>query len=408
MRPSSVLLLAGLTALVGCAEQGPTWEEVAPLIGEHCLSCHETGGIAGVPLDSYENVTAIQGLVIEAVESGTMPPWKPDQQCGDYENAPTFGAIERDLLRDWVDSGARQGEAEATTPVFEREVRHLSRIDATLEMSQEYTRDVSVDDDYRCFPIAWPYEETMYVTGVEVDPGSPDVHHVVAFMMEPGTQEAFLAEDGADGKPGYECFGGPGVVPIEQASWLAGWAPGGAGGDHPQDIGLEVEPGSTVVMQVHYHPNSDEPVPDLTRINLRVESEVERVGWIQPYANPYWIDSMAMRIDAGTTGVEHGFSYPFSRDIDIFTANLHMHRMGRSASLAIERTTGETDCLLSISDWDFDWQRSYVLQESVRLNEGDKLSLSCTWDNVTDEDVFWGEGTGDEMCLGVMMMSLPQ
>ena len=36
----------------------------------------------------------------------------------------------------------------------------------------------------------------------------------------------------------------------------------------------------------------------------------------------------------------------------------------------------------------------------------DNLRLSCTWDNPTDDDIDWGDGTGDEMCLGTMLMSL--
>ncbi|MDP6932159.1 MAG: hypothetical protein QGG40_04545 [Myxococcota bacterium] len=37
---------------------------------------------------------------------------------------------------------------------------------------------------------------------------------------------------------------------------------------------------------------------------------------------------------------------------------------------------------------------------------GDTITLECTWDNPTDEDVAWGDGTSDEMCLGTMLMAL--
>ena len=37
------------------------------------------------------------------------------------------------------------------------------------------------------------------------------------------------------------------------------------------------------------------------------------------------------------------------------------------------------------------------------LNAGDTLTLECTWDNPTDSDVAWGEGTSDEMCLGITL-----
>ena len=41
------------------------------------------------------------------------------------------------------------------------------------------------------------------------------------------------------------------------------------------------------------------------------------------------------------------------------------------------------------------------------IEPGDVWSLECQWDNPTDEDVAWGDGTGDEMCLGSMLLSLP-
>jgi hypothetical protein len=94
------------------------------------------------------------------------------------------------------------------------------------------------------------------------------------------------------------------------------------------------------------------------------------------------------------------------RALTFYTASLHMHTLGKTARMEIERTDGTTECLLQIDDWDFDWQRTYRFQEPVRLEEGDVWHLGCTWDNPTDQDVNWGEGTGDEMCLGTALVTL--
>ena len=40
------------------------------------------------------------------------------------------------------------------------------------------------------------------------------------------------------------------------------------------------------------------------------------------------------------------------------------------------------------------------------LRSEDTLVLECTWDNNTDEDIHWGDGTGDEMCLGTMLLAV--
>ena len=79
---------------------------------------------------------------------------------------------------------------------------------------------------------------------------------------------------------------------------------------------------------------------------------------------------------------------------------------GRTARMEIERADGETDCLIQIDDWDFDWQRTYAFTEPKTISAGDTWRIECSWDNPTDEDIDWGDGTGDEMCLGTVLMSL--
>ena len=76
-------------------------------------------------------------------------------------------------------------------------------------------------------------------------------------------------------------------------------------------------------------------------------------------------------------------------------------------------------CLLDIPEWDFNWQYAYEIEESVLFNPGDQLGISCEWDNSASnqhrvngqlpdpQDVDWGDGTQDEMCLGVLYITQP-
>ena len=96
----------------------------------------------------------------------------------------------------------------------------------------------------------------------------------------------------------------------------------------------------------------------------------------------------------------------------IHSAGLHMHTLGTRATASIVRADGSTQCLLQIDDWNFHWQGSYGLRTPPTFNPGDKLRVECHWDNSpanqpmvggqprVPTDVYWGEGTGDEMCLG--------
>jgi hypothetical protein len=78
-----------------------------------------------------------------------------------------------------------------------------------------------------------------------------------------------------------------------------------------------------------------------------------------------------------------------------------MHTRGVKARLEIQRANGDKECLLDIPRWDFHWQGAYGLMKPTVFNPGDQIYLECHWNNSqTTHDVNWGEGTGDEMCLG--------
>ncbi len=71
-------------------------------------------------------------------------------------------------------------------------------------------------DDYRCFLADPGLTADSFVTGVQFLPGNADiVHHSILFRVEPAQLAAAEAKDAADPRPGWECFGGPGLpVPV--------------------------------------------------------------------------------------------------------------------------------------------------------------------------------------------------
>jgi hypothetical protein len=230
------------------------------------------------------------------------------------------------------------------------------------------------------------------------------VHHVIAYIV-PGSYRAEIdAKVQEDGQPGYPCFGGPGVVDQRDAEWLGGWAPGGEGRAFPEGTGIAIKPGSIVVLQVHYHTEGRESLADQTRVDVMVDDSVEIEAWIQPFANPFWLFGDQMDIPAGSEDHEESFSYTFDNGATIFSANVHMHLLGQHARLSIDHEDGSETCLLDVPEYDFDWQRTYRFKEEQVIGPGDRLKLSCFFDNPTDTAVNWGDGTTDEMCLATMYM----
>jgi hypothetical protein len=403
-------------------EEVPTYHgDVKRILDAKCVGCHADGGIAPFALETYEQARVWEQLVVLSVQMRTMPPWLAGTDCNEYVMDPSLGDEQIDLIARWVDAGSPEGDAGNPGPPLDAGPSHtLSRIDQTLALPEPYVAS-SEDDDYRCFVLDWPQAQPIHVTGFGVRPGDTrSVHHAIAFVVEPEDVPEVEALDAGEEVQGYSCYGGP----LAPAAWLGVWTPGSVGADFPPGTGIRVEPGSKVVLQVHYSPHNGPPVPDVTAVDLRLDEEVQREAWIQPWFDPSWYGEGVMSIPAGAQHVSYSVSYDPTlfvtngRPLVVHTAGLHMHALGTSGRLSIERKDGEDECLLDIPRWNFHWQGAYGFVEPKLVEPGDRIYLECHWDNsatnqpivggVRQEprDVDWGEAASDEMCLGAFYMTL--
>jgi mono/diheme cytochrome c family protein len=426
------LSLGCVFILAGCSDDAPTepsssttsyYADVKPIIDRSCVGCHQAGQIGVGLLDSYAEVAQRAPAIREQVVDRVMPPWHADSDCNDYQGDRSLSQDEIDLVAAWIDAGAPAGDPADDANAAIAELPSLPRVDATLELPVAYTPSTKAGDDYRCFVVDFPAATTKFVTGVHVQPGNAtSVHHVIAFYAGADQAAEIDALDAADPAPGYECFGGAGTNNL--AGMLAGWAPGAGASETPPGTGILVEGGSKVIIQMHYNTVTWDGAPDATRIELMLEDSVDRVGWFQFFTNPQWVLAKAMPIPAGEPDVMHEFTAPGiaqfitnGEPFDVYAATFHMHTRGTSGRLSVKHADGEESCLLDIPRWDFNWQGGYNLTEPVRVTAADALYIQCHWDNSLENqpvvngmqmppnELNWGEGTGDEMCLGGVFVS---
>jgi len=406
-----------------CADRAPTWnEDVQPIVARSCATCHISGGIAPFVFTSYADVYARRDLVYTQVVSRKMPPWPPGPGCAEYAGDRSLTDHDRSTLLSWLDHGAPQGEAANAVPISPGAPPGLSRVDRELQLGSAYT-PIQAPDEYRCFLLDWPETGTRFVTGFAAKPGNAAiVHHVLAFIATPDQVAHFQALDDADPASGYACFGGPGGT----ANALGGWVPGNLGGDFPEGTGIAVDPGSRIILQVHYNLSRGLGPSDRTSIQLKLDDAVARPAFLLPWADPRWINNQTMRIPAGEADVRHAFSFAPASYLGLITgdrlpsgpfkvygAALHQHLRGTRSRLEIQRASGARECLLDIPHWDFHWQGSYALRTPKPVGVTDSISIECHWDNsaanqpdgLPPRDLNWGERTQDEMCLGFLYIT---
>jgi hypothetical protein len=431
------LALGGASFVAACGGDGPDpdaltyYQDVKPIIDAKCAGCHRDGGVAPFSLTSYEDAVAYAGISRIAVELGNMPPWHAAEECNDYYASRALEPADKAMFLEWVDAGTLEGSPEDEGPPLEVESTSLARVDSTLTMPESYTPAPAPGkyDDYRCFIVPWPETITKYVTGLRVRAGNQAVaHHAIAFLAQPEDAAVYQDLDAGDAGPGWACFGGTGGPARE---WLGAWVPGQTGADLPAGLGLEVRPGSLIVLQMHYNTlyaanGGGGVAPDQTSLDFRIDDQVDKVAHVQPWADPNWVLGGDMPIPANEPDVVHSFAFdptivPFggADSVEIYHAGLHMHLLGTSGRLSIERAGGTSDCLLQIDQWDFDWQGDYQLRTPQILNSGDQLRVECHWDNTLENqptvdgqplppaDVNWGEDSTDEMCLGIFLVAVP-
>ena len=380
----------------------PTWDDVAPLVAENCVTCHTADGIAGIALDTHAEASRWSAAMASAVANRTMPPWpaRDCASCTTYRDARWLGDDEVATIVAWAAGGAPPGDGPDERLVPASVPEGLGdEADAVMPIPFAYTPDADVLDDYRCFVVDPGLASDKFVTAVEVLPDQvQEVHHVLVYVTTDAAGDADAdarnQDVDGDGVPdGYRCDGGPGVTNVDM---VAGWAPGTGALRFPDGTGLRLPAGRRMIAQIHYNTGNG-VTPDRTAVAVALADTV-------PFPAEF-LQVSAVRelvLPPGQPEVEvvtHQSTPVAGR---VWGAAGHMHRLGTSVSVRSDRGA----CALDIPRWDFDWQTVYFFEEPYQTTPGEELELRCTFDTTSvTEEVRWGEGTNDEMCIAFLYVS---
>jgi hypothetical protein len=446
------IVAAGLVWLAPLHGQGvgpTTFADVAPIFNSKCTGCHMPGGIAPFSLTSPKEARKHADLIKIMTQSGLMPPWPPGHDSRPFvgQRLRQLTAQEKQLIARWVAGGARIGSYKATA----RKASPPKGIVIAPRAAYLPHPEVGIDD-YHCTLLDPRLAQGGMVTEAQVLPGRPDiVHHVILYELTGGSVAEARAKNNATGGKGWTCFGGPGVGEdsIDHGRWLGVWVPGKTNDAFPRGTGMSFPRGAAIVMQIHY--NLSHPArPDRTRVSLEFAPAGVKVkpletkqffapielpcpaGVKNPLCNraaelaylrkaygpeaaatPFALLLFCGKTLAEATGTTTTCDRRLDHATTIYAVAGHMHVRG--VDIRVELNPGRPGAtLLHIPAWNFHWQDFYTLQHPVNAAAGSIVRVTCSYDNSAAKQpviggkalpphyVVWGEGTGDEMCLGVL------
>jgi Flp pilus assembly protein TadD/mono/diheme cytochrome c family protein len=371
--------------------------DIAPVLVEHCVVCHRPGGVAPMPLMSYQEVRPWARAIAEQVGARRMPPWKPEPgHGGPFIGNRRLGNEQVALIQQWVAEGAVEGTRAdlPPTPGWPAGWR-LGKPDLVIEVPP-YTLPAGGRDVLRKFAIPIPIVGTTYVRGLEFQPGNASVVHHANMRID--LTGASRKLDAADPQPGYE-----GVTPFAARfppGYFLGWTPGQLRPLAPASMAWRLDPGADMLLELHLMPREQ---PE------RVQS---RIAFFFAGAAPTRVPATIrlgrqnLDIPAGATEYVNRDGYVLPVDVEVHGVQPHAHYLAREVKGFATLPDGTRTWLIYIKDWDFDWQDFYAYAKPFVLPKGTELTMEITYDNSAGNRrnphspprrVTWGQKSSNEM-----------
>ena len=360
-------------------------DDIAPILVDNCTACHSQGGIAPWAMTEYSMIKGFAPMIREVIRTKRMPPWHADPETGVWEHDGSISNDEIKTLVGWIEAGAERGEGPdpllAVKPLESKWT--LGEPDLILEV-QAYDIPATGVVDYEFPVVPNPLGKDVWVKAATIIPGDGRVVHHVLMGSGPVPETKDLGS----------VFD----------NYIMGYAVGNESAELPTGTGVFVPAGEAFLLQMHYTPIGI-ATTDKTRVGLYFADE--------PPANflrTHVIVDTSIKIEPNSAAHEENAYFTFSDDATLYSLTAHAHYRGSSAKYTVEYPNGDSEVVLSVPVYDFNWQRTYTFDKPSNLPKGRRMVYSSTFDNSADNPsnpnpdrtVPWGLQSHDEMLYGSM------
>jgi len=334
----------------------------------------------------------------------------------------------------WADNGAPEGDTkDKPAPVQFMEGWNIKPA-AVFTMPNPFEVPASGILEYQYIVVPTHFDKDMWVTAAEVRPGNRTVmHHVIIYVRPPGSAYLKDAQPGipfvpvqwerdANGAavrripppaaPPTAQPAAPSVSPNQaRADPMAGvelltaYAPGlqEQRFDFPvADAAKFVPAGSDLVFQLHYTTNG-KAATDQTKVGLKFATSPPRYRYLTSNAT-----QRNFEIPPNDPNYESHSAVIVNSPAQLVWLMPHMHLRGKDFLFQAVYPTGETETLLSVPKYNFNWQLGYEEAKPLTLPKGTRIECTAHHDNSANNpanpnpsvSVRWGDQSWEEMMMG--------
>ena len=444
-------------------------KDVAPIIFNNCVGCHRPDQIAPMSLMSYKEVRPWARAIKDKVVNGQMPPWYADPRFGEFRNDKRLSAEQIAAIVAWADGGAPEGDTPLTAqlPAVNVNWNHPSGRPPDLVVTMAEPFNVPAQGEIPNFSLfqELPPElknEDHWLEAIQVMPQVVAGVHHASFGVAPlppgikiGVGEVWPGGpavlggliDAKTGKSAARDVNRSGVGEGEEAAAAEGargkpgalryccYVPGGSFRQYRAGAGYRIPRDGAIVWGLHYTPIG-RPFTDQTRVGLWFQKDMqyEIVGAGGPGKTHLILGSELVDDDKNPLrkkGIANA-GWPavpvippnaknwsitaiqvFKEDMTLYAMWPHMHTRGKEMTYVLTYPDGKERVLLSVPNYDFNWQLFYELKEPVKVPAGSTLKLVGSYDNSPankwnaspNKEVYWSEQSWDEMYIGFTDLS---
>ena len=379
--------------------QIPTfYEDIAPIIHQNCVPCHQQGGAAPFSLLTYEDVSKRGTFIAKVTQSRYMPPWKADHEFRSFLNERILSEIEIKKIKEWVESGMKEGKKKKIS--IAEITKDKPQPDLVLKMTKPYNLPANNSEDFRFFAIPTNLPQETYIAAVEFVPDNKQrVHH--SRIMIDSTNKVRGIDGISETDPAVYKFQN---VPLAD-EFMYGWVPGNLPIFYPAGTGKKLPKNADLILNMHYAPSplkeTDQSVVKFYFAKTKVSREVKTFILKETAISnqPFWLRANTKSTFYMTSGV-------LDQAMSLISIQPHAHVLGKSFKAFAITPDGDAINLIKIDDWDFNWQTTYQFKSLLHIPKGSIIMVEGIYDNTSNnpenpnrppKDVGYGWRTIDEM-----------